>query len=87
MTTELKPPQQIQPITNNYYYTTNNYDMKNCNNNTIDTNSPTQNSSNENNKFSINFVNIAIKGIVSISLLFVGYEIKPILKIIFNAIL
>jgi len=61
--------------------------MKDCNNSTIDKNSPTQNSSSENNKLYINYINIAIKGIVSISLLFVGYEIKPILKIIFNAML
>ena len=89
MTIELKPLQQIQPtinITNNYY-TNNNCNMKDCNNSTIDKNSPTQNSSSENNKLSTNYVNIVIKGIVSISLLFVGYEIKPILKIIFNAIL
>jgi hypothetical protein len=80
MTTELKPSQQIQ--VNIYKDCT----INDGNNNTIDTNSPTQNSSNKNNKFSKNFVNIAIKGIVGISLLFVGYEIK-ILKIIFNAIL
>ena len=73
MTTELKPSQQIQ--VNIYKDCT----INDGNNNTIDTNSPTQNSSSK-------FVNLAIKGIVSISLLFVGYEIK-ILKIIFNAIL
>lgn len=87
MTIELKPPQQIQPTININFYINNNCNMKDCNNSTIDKNSPTQNSSSENNKLYINYINIAIKGIVSISLLFVGYEIKPILKIIFNAML